>query len=263
MELLLADKPLVGVLHLPALPGAPVEGPGLQAIIDAALRDAEVLQDGGARGLIVENLGDAPFSKDRVEPHVPAMLAVIAREVRRRFELVVGINALRNDGLSALGAAAAAEAAFVRINVLVGAMVTDQGIIQGQARAVLDYRRKLGSSCGIVADVLVKHAAPLGPVDIAQVARDTFRRARADVLVATGSGTGRPTDLGRVRAIRAAVPEAPVWVGSGVTGDSAAEVASVADGAIVGTWLHRDSELEAPLDLDRVRRLADAFAQAR
>ena len=262
MQDLLGKTAFVGVLHLPPLPGSVGDSPGLESILDGALRDAAVLAIGGAHGVIVENLGDAPFAKGRVDPHVVAMLAVVAREVGARFDLVVGVNALRNDGFASLGAAAASAAAFVRVNVLVGAMVSDQGIIEGEARELMHYRKRVAPDCAVVADVLVKHAAPLAPVDIAQVAHDTFHRARADVLVATGSGTGFPTDLGRVRAIRDAVPEAPVWVGSGVTPESAAEVARVASGAIVGTCLHRDGDLAAPLDVERVRRIAGAL-QAR
>ncbi|MCP4806462.1 MAG: BtpA/SgcQ family protein [Proteobacteria bacterium] len=260
---LLDRRALTGVLHLPPLPGSPRPGPGFDAILSGALRDAEVLAEGGARGVIVENMGDAPFSKDHVEPHVTAMLAIVAREVRVRFgdQLVVGVNALRNDGLSSLGAVAAAGGAFVRVNVLVGVMVTDQGLIEGKAREVLTYRRQAATEAAIVADVLVKHASPLGPVDLAQIARDTFRRAGASVLVASGSGTGQPTDLAEVRAMRDAVPEATIWVGSGVTGDTARKVGRVADGAIVGTWLHKDGDVRAPLELGRVRRVAEELGQ--
>lgn len=252
-------RALVGVLHLPPLPGSPRPGPGFDAILSGALRDAEVLAEGGARGVIVENIGDAPFTKGTVEPHVTAMLAIVARQVRVRFgdQLVVGVNALRNDGVSALGAVAAAGGAFVRVNVLVGVMVTDQGLIEGQARQVLSYRRLAATEAAIVADVLVKHAHPLGPIDVAQTARDTFRRAGASVLVATGSGTGQAADLEQVAVMRAAVPEATIWVGSGVTGDTARKVGRVADGAIVGTWLHKDGDLRAPLELGRVRRVAE------
>ena len=251
---------LVGVLHLPPLPGSPRPGPGMQGVIDHALRDAEALAEGGADGLIVENLGDAPFDV-LVEPHVTASLAVVAHAVRLRFgdALSVGVNALRNDPLAALGAAAAAGASFVRINVHVGTMVTDQGIIEGRPRRTLLYRQRAAPGVAVVADVLVKHAAPLVDYDLAQLARDTARRGGADALVVTGSGTGRPTDLGRVRAVRAAVPEARVWVGSGTTLETAAAVGGAAHGAIVGTALHQDDDLDAPLDIERVRAMGDAL----
>lgn len=255
--------PLIGVAHLLPLPGSPRQSPGLNAVVDRALEDAQALADGGAAAVIIENLGDAPFSGDQVEPHVVAMLAVVASEVRRRFgeRLVVGVNALRNDASGALGAAAAAQAAFIRINVHTGTMVTDQGVLQGRARETLLYRRQLGVQVGIAADVLVKHAAPLGPVQLEQVARDTFRRGGADVLIVTGSGTGQPTDPARVDRVRDAVPEAPIWVGSGVTPKRAEALRGRIHGAIVGTWLHRGSDLRAPLDPERVRRVAGSLRE--
>ncbi len=251
---------LVGVLHLQPLPGAPRPSPGLSSVLDRALRDAEALAEGGAGACIVENLGDAPFAPT-VEPHVTAMLAVVAREVRQRFgdQLQVGVNALRNDAEAALGAAAAADAQFVRINVHIGAMVTDQGVIQGRARDTLLYRQRLNPDLGLVTDVLVKHAAPLGDWALEDAARDTWHRGGADVLVVSGSGTGRPTDPDDVRRVRDAVPEATIWLGSGMTPERVDALSPLLDAAIVGTWLHRDGRLDQPLDVDRVRSMASSL----
>src|SRR5437879_9495158 len=48
-------KPVIGMVHLWPLPGAPgYTGYGMQTIIDHALRDAEVLVQGGVDGLIVD-----------------------------------------------------------------------------------------------------------------------------------------------------------------------------------------------------------------
>jgi len=260
-SVLLPPRSLIGVLHLPPLPGSPRPGPPAAAVLDRALRDAEALAAGGAAGCVVENLGDAPFAPDRVEPHVVAHMAVIAAEVVRRFgsTLRVGVNVLRNAALDALGVASAAGADFVRINVLSGAMVTDQGLVQGAAREALLYRRRLGLSCLVAADVLVKHASPLAPLDVGQAARDAYRRAGADVLIVTGAGTGIEADPARLTAVRAAVPEAPLWLGSGLTPANAACYSPLCDAAIAGTWLHRDADLAAPLCPDRVRRLVEAF----
>lgn len=255
------DRPLIGVLHLPPLPGAPRPSPGLDSVIRTALRDAEALAEGGAQGLIVENLGDAPF-EPLVEPHVCAMLGVIAHQVVQRFgdALVVGVNALRNDAASALGAAAAAQAGFVRINVHTGAMVTDQGLIQGQARQTLLYRQRLAPSLGIAADVMVKHAAPLGVgTDLAQSAADCFHRGGADALIVSGSGTGQPTSPQDLQVVRQAVPDAPLWIGSGFSLETAASLRPHCTGAIVGTALHQDGKLAAPLDVQRVRDIRSAL----
>jgi predicted TIM-barrel enzyme len=46
-------------------------------------------------------------------------------------------------------------------------------------------------------------------------------------------------------------------VGSGVTPDNIAAVRAVADGAIIGSWLHTDGVLTAPLAIDRIRRMVE------
>jgi uncharacterized protein len=89
----------------------------LNAIREAALRDADALASGGVDGLLLENFGDAPFYPKRVPPHTIAFMAVIGREIAARVPLPLGVNVLRNDALSALAVATAIEAAFIRVNV--------------------------------------------------------------------------------------------------------------------------------------------------
>lgn len=260
---------LVGVLHLLALPGAPVAGPGLAAVRERALQDAEALVEGGIRTVILENFGDAPFRPIGVEPHVPALMAALVAAVKARFgdALTLGVNVLRNDALAALGAAVAAEASFIRVNVHVSATWTDQGLIQGTAYETLRYRRALeavgvasptgmrSGGVAIAADLLVKHGVPAGQTDIEELARETAWRGGADILIVTGPRTGAPADLERVRQVRGVVPDRPCWVGSGTTPDNIAAVRAVAQGAIVGTYLHERGQIGAPLDPERVRRM--------
>lgn len=249
---------LLGVVHLLPLPGGPRPSPGFAAVRARALDDARALAEGGAHGAILENYGDSPFGAGPVDPHVVAFAAGLAETIRARHpELALGINMLRNDARSALGIAAAAGAQFVRVNVHVGAMVTDQGILEGQAHQTLRYRRELGVDIGIAADVLVKHAVPLGPAEAGPVAADTFRRGAADVLIVTGEGTGRPADPARAALIRQAVPEAPLWVGSGVTLETLAMWREHVNGAIIGTALHAGGSISAPVDIARVRTFAE------
>ncbi|MBN2800555.1 MAG: BtpA/SgcQ family protein [Deltaproteobacteria bacterium] len=244
---------LVGVLHLLPLPGSPGPSPGLSEVIARAVADARALVDGGADACILENLGDAPFVASEVSPYVVAAMTRIAMAVREACpSLPMGINVLRNDALSALSIAAAVEAAFIRVNIHTGVMVTDQGVISGRARETLLLRNALGTSTPVAADVLVKHASPLGSVDLRQVARDTWYRGRAGALIVTGSGTGQPLNIDDLHTVREAVPEAPLWAGSGVVPTQAASLRPLLDAAIVGTWLHEDGDLLAPLSSARV-----------
>lgn len=256
---------LVGVVHLLPLPGDPLAGPGagFDEAERRALEDAEALAEGGVDGLIVENFGSAPFVKGteghRAPPHQVAALALVARALVARFGKPVGVNCLRNDAPAALGVAAAAGASFARVNVHVGAMVTDQGLIEGEAAHTLRYRLALGAGAvALWADVLVKHASPLAPLDARQATRDCLERGLADAVVVSGAGTGEPVELERLRDVAAAAAGAPVWLGSGLTPQNVDALAPFAQGAIVGTWFKRGGDVRAPVELSRVRDLVAA-----
>ncbi len=254
---------LVGVVHLTPLPGSALAPAGADAAMDAALApalaDARALESGGMDALIVENFGDAPFHRGAVPPATVAALARACSAVRGAVKLPLGVNVLRNDALAAVSIAAACGLDFVRVNVHAGAMVTDQGVIEGQAAETLAERRRLGADrVALWADVLVKHATPLAGSRadlLPQMAEDTFRRGRADALLVSGSGTGKGTSLDDVLAVKRAVPEAPIVVGSGVTLETVRDTLAVAHGAIVGTWTKFDGRVDRPVDVERVKAL--------
>jgi membrane complex biogenesis BtpA family protein len=251
-------KPLIGVVHLPPLPGAPRHRGTMRALVERALRDARAYLDQGMDGLIIENYGDAPFHRDRVSPETIAAMAVVARDVRALGRFPLGIQVLRNDAGAALGIAVAAGADFVRVNVLAGAMVTDQGVIEGCAADLLRRRAALRARVAIWADLLVKHAAPLAPVDPAAAARDLRERALADALIVTGPRTGAAVDLEALRQLRRAAPGGPWIAGSGVRADTLADIWDLADGFIVGSSLEERGRAGSPVVPARVRDLVHA-----
>jgi uncharacterized protein len=251
-----APKPVIGMLHLPPLPGTPSYSGELEAVRSFVLRDAEALAEGGVDGLLLENFGDAPFFPERVPVYVVAHMTALAVEIRRRFDLPLGINVLRNDGRSALAIAHAARAQFVRVNVLCGARVTDQGLIQAIAHDLLRDRALLGAtSVKIFADINVKHSAPLAARPIDEEVEELLNRGGADTLIVTGTTTGRPVELDELLRVRAAAKKGLIFGGSGVTPESLPSYLPFLDGFIVGTSLKRDGLTSNPVDLDRVKRL--------
>lgn len=249
---------LIGVVHLPPLPGSPRAALPVARIEAFACEQAAMLADAGFDAAVIENYGDAPFAPGPAGPVAIACLARIAARVREKTSLRIGINVLRNDAAGALAVAVGAEADFIRVNVHTGAYATDQGIICGMAHETLRLRRCLGANVAIFADVHVKHATPLYACGLEQQARETAYRGLADALVVTGPATGRPAELGEVRTVREAVPDRPVLVGSGVTAGNVAAVLAVADGVIVGTALKREGVTEAPFDPHRLREFVAA-----
>src|ERR1700722_18118637 len=212
-----ADKSVIGMLHLPPLPGSRLYEGSMSAIRDLLLRDADALAAGGVHGLMMENFGDVPFYPGRVPTHVAAHVTALAVEVRRKVDLPLGINVLRNDGVTALAVAHAAGGSFIRVNVLCGARVTDQGLIQGIAHDLLRENwdaqtRKIQ----IFADVDVKHSAALASRPIADEVDDTIHRGLADALVVSGWGTGKPTDPQKAKSVKTAAGKVAVFIGSGI-----------------------------------------------
>ena len=252
------DRPaLIGVLHLPPLPGSPRWQGDFEAVRRFALADAAAYLAGGADGLVVENFGDAPFFASAVPSHTVAAMARIAAEVvEAAAGLPVGINVLRNDAQAAMGIAAASGASFVRVNVLSGAMLTDQGLIEGRAAELLRLRRQLeATEVGIFADVLVKHAYPLAPQPIGEAVEDCLGRAGADGVIVSGVATGAAPDPADLAAARSAAGSAPVLIGSGCHGGNASSLGASADGVIVASSLKRDGLLANPVDPLRVQAL--------
>ena len=250
------------MVHLGPLPGSPRDmGEPLANIIARAIQDAHSLEAGGANALMIENFFDAPFAKDRVPPHTLAAMTRAVQAVRETTTLPLGVNVLRNDALSALAIAHVCGAQFVRINVYVGAAVTDQGLIEGAARAAILYRRELraDTSIQIWADVFVKHAAQLGTNSLEDAAKDAVLRGLADALIVSGTATGTATDPDDVRRVKLAVPNTPVLVGSGFDTQTAPALLTHADGAIVGTSLKHDGQVASPVETARVRALRAAM----
>lgn len=254
-------KPVVGMVHALPLPGSPQYCGSMDAVLSRARQDAVALSGGGVQGIIVENYGDVPFYAGRVPPETVAALALIVSEVRGCVALPVGVNVLRNDARSAVALAGVTGAAFVRVNVHVGTMWTDQGRIRGRAQETLRVRTSLAPGVAILADVFVKHAVPPQGLTMEDAARDTWTRGLADGVIISGSGTGEQTSLEHVERVRAAIPNAPVWIGSGLTETTAGEFAAACDGMIVGSALQEDGVAGNAVDAERVRAFMDQVAQ--
>ncbi len=249
---------LIGMIHLPPLPGSARATMAVSAIADRAVREAGTLVDAGFEAVIVENFGDSPFAADNVPRETIAAMSVVTGHVVQAIRVPVGVNVLRNDALAGLAVCAATGAAFIRVNVLSGVYATDQGFITGRADKVLPRRALVAPNVKIAADVHVKHAQPISQPDIALAAEETAHRAGADMLIVSGWGTGYATNLDEVRRVKEAVPDRPVWIGSGVTADTVVECLSVADGVIVGTALKRGGKTTAEIDPVRLRSFVRA-----
>lgn len=251
---------VIGMVHLLPLPGSPRYRGSMSEVVDRAARDAKVLAAEGFDGILLENYGDLPFHPDRVPAETVAAMAAVLTALRGRADgaRCWGVNVLRNDARAAVAIAAGAGASFIRVNVHVGAALTDQGIIEGRAHETLRERARLAPDLAILADVRVKHSAPLAPLPLEQEVADLRERGLADGLLVTGGRTGAAPELEEVRAVAAAAESVPVLVASGVTVENARSFLAHARGLLVGTSIKRGGRTENPVDPLRARRLIGA-----
>jgi uncharacterized protein len=253
------SHPVIGMLHAPPLPGSPRSAEPIEKIVNRVLQDAETLAAGGVDGLMLENFGDVPFFPQRVPPITVACLTRLAVEVCRAVPLPLGINCLRNDAQGALAVALASGAKFIRVNVLSGARLTDQGVVSGPAAELLRERAAWSANhVAILADVAVKHSSPLAPRSLADETRELVERSGADAVIVTGSATGAAVDTAELEIVSRAAAGHRVFVGSGATADNVTRWRKWCHGFIVGTAFKPGGRIDQPVELERVRRFVHA-----
>lgn len=260
-EVFNTSSPVIGVVHLLPLPTSPRWQGNLQQVIDRAEQEATALASGGVQGLIVENFFDAPFTKGQVDPSVVSAMSLVVQRLQTLVTIPIGINVLRNDARSALAIASCVGAKFIRVNVLTGVMATDQGLIEGCAYDLLRYRQELGSDVKILADVLVKHARPLGAPNLTTAVQETIHRGMADGVILSGWATGSPPTLEDLELAKAAAGNCPVLIGSGATWENIGTLMGAADGVIVASSLKRHGDINQPIDPIRVGQFVESLQE--
>ncbi len=253
--------PIIGMVHLKPLPGSPAYAGDLEKVIKSAIDDAIKLERGGVNGILVENLGDAPYFKDPSSPEMVASFTKALVEIKRAIGLPLGVNVLRNGARAALAMAYVTGSKFIRVNVLIDAYLTDQGIIEGNSAELLRYKRSLGSNgIAIFADIRVKHAVPLAARSVSDSASDALERGGADVLIVTGKRTGLPPSAEEIRELKAS---GPTLIGSGLDEKNLDALLPLADGAIVGTHFKEGGRIGAAVSQEKVKRFMQMVEKLR
>lgn len=257
-------KPLVGVIHVGALPGTPRSRVGVDELIELAAREAALYRDGGVDALMIENMHDVPYLRGSVGPEVVAAMAVVGRAVKSESRLPVGVQILAGANLEAVAVAHAAGLDFVRVEAYTFAHVADEGIIESSAAELLRFRRKIGAGgVRVWPDVKKKHAAHAITADVSlgeTAAAVEFMLG--DAVIVTGAATGEPPRASDVREAKSHC-RIPVLLGSGVTPENISEFYDAADGFIVGSYFKEGGLWSNTVEPARVERLADALRSLR
>lgn len=265
VELFGTAKVVIGVVHLPPLPGSPhYRGQPLDELSAFAVEEARAYVDGGCHGVIVENHWDIPFLKPGEHGYeTAAAMAVITRRVRDAAGSPLGVSILSNAAECSIASAWAGGGGFVRVNQWANAYVANEGIIEGQSAHATRYRSRIGAHpVKVFADVHVKHGAHAIVADrtLAEQTEDA-EFFDADVLIATGSRTGDAAALDEVTGIKDNTT-LPVVIGSGITAGNIGELLPACDGVIVASSVKENDRWWGRVDRAKVLELTAAAAKA-
>jgi uncharacterized protein len=257
------QKPVIAMVHLPALPGRPRYDAqaGMDGIVASLRRDLTALQDGGVDGLLFCNEDDRPYALHIDSAQIAAMAAAIG-ELRPLLRLPFGVDMLW-DARAAIAVANAVGASFVR-EVFTGTYDSDMGLWSPDAASILDFRHAIGGDgIKLFFNIEPEFAKPLAPRPIADVARSVAVSALPDALLISGPMAGAGADLSHIAEAKEVAPLVPVLANTGARIETVREVLSVADGVIVGTGLKRDGYTWNAVDPDRVERFMEQVYAAR
>lgn len=253
-------KPVIAMVHLGALPGAPLHDPkaGLEGLVEAARADLHALQAAGFDAVMFGNENDRPY-EFKVDTASTATMAYVIGRLRPGITLPFGVNVLW-DPMASMALAAATGAQFVR-EIFTGTYASDMGPWTPDAGAALRYRQRLGrNDLALLYNVSAEFADSLDRRALPDRARSAVFSSIPDAVLVSGQITGEAAAMGDLEAVKRALPEVPVLANTGVKHATVADVLRIADGCVVGSALKVDGQTWNAVDPDRA---ADFMARAR
>src|SRR6266850_7382262 len=256
------SKPVVGVIHVGALPGTPRNTQTVAELVMSAKREAKIYTESGVDAVYIENMHDVPYLRSEVGPEIVAAMTAIGTEVKSESGLPVGIQILAGANVEAMAVAQAAGLDFIRAEGYAYAHVADEGLIQASAARLLRYRRMIGATrIQVWTDVKKKHSAHAITADVSLGATaETVEFMGADCVIVTGNVTGDPPRVADVQEAKAHC-RLPVILGSGISTDNIMEFYNEADGFIIGSAFKVDGHWSNTIDPSRVARFMRRIEQ--
>ena len=258
-----AKKPVIGMVHLGALPGAPLHdaAAGLAGLIAAARADLVALQAAGFDAVMFGNENDRPY-EFKVDVASTATMAMVIGALRSEITVPFGVNVLW-DPMSTVALAAATGAAFVR-EIFTGTYASDMGPWTPNAGEAMRYRNRLGrSDLAMLYNVSAEFADSLDRRSLPDRARSAVFSSIPDAVLVSGAITGEAAAMSDMEAVKKVLPTTPVLANTGVKHDTIADILRFADGCVVGSALKYDGHTWNAVDPARARDFMDRARAAR
>lgn len=258
MSLFSNPKPVIGVIHVGALPGTPANKNTISELVESATNEGYIYKECGIDGIIIENMHDVPYLKGNVGAEIVAAMSIISHHIKEESGLPVGIQILAGANIEAMAVAHAARLDFIRAEGFAFAHVADEGFIESSAAKLLRYRKMIGAEgIQVWADVKKKHSAHAITSDISLgETAEAVEFMRGNAVIVTGSATSKAPKSSDVREAKTHC-NLPVLLGSGVSSENISDFYSIADGFIIGTHFKKSGNWENGVDKNRVEKFIE------
>jgi len=256
-------KPIIAMVHFPALPGAPLyeSDQGLEGLLTSARADLNALQNAGFDAVMFGNENDRPYEFE-VDTATTATMAYLIGQIKAEISVPFGVNVLW-DPMASVALAAATGANFVR-EIFTGTYASDMGIWSPNAGRAMRYRNRLGrADLAMLYNVSAEFAHSLDQRSLPDRARSAVFSSIPDAVLVSGQITGEAAPLADLQAVKNALPDTPVLANTGVKHDSIAQILSFADGCVVGSCLKIDGDTWNPVDPERATKFMDIVRRER
>lgn len=257
------QQPIIGMCHLPALPGDPAfdAGSGMQGVLSKVEKDLAALQEGGVDAVLFSNEFSLPYLT-KVHPVTTAAMARIIGELQHGITVPFGVNVLW-DARASLDLAVATGASFVR-EIFTGVYASDFGLWNTDVGELVRHQHAIGGAhVRLLFNIVPEAAQYLADREFAKIVRSTVFNCHPDALCVSGVTAGAATSSDALRVVKEIAPSTPVFANTGVRLETVDEQLAVSDGAVVGTAFKLGGVFENPVDVSRVRAFMDRVREVR
>lgn len=254
-------KPIIGMLHLDALPGDPrYDGAySVSEIVENAKKDLTALIDGGVDGVLISNEFSFPYQR-KMDYITVASMARIIGELKPFITVPFGVDAI-SDGLATLELACAVEADFCR-GTFSGVYVGDGGFYNNDFSDLIRRKSELRlKNLKMLYFINPESDINLDTRSLGNIAKSTVFKSGADGLCVSADGAGEDVDDNLLVEVKNAVKDTVVLANTGCKPSTIKNKLKIADAAIVGTFFKKEGKLQdeegnnVRVDIKRVREL--------
>ncbi|NOZ46978.1 MAG: BtpA/SgcQ family protein [Chlorobi bacterium] len=257
-------KPIIGMIHLQALPGTPFNKFSPKVIIEKAVEEAKIYLDYGIDSILIENMHDLPYLNRNIGHEITSLMSIIGYEIKKITNLPIGIQVLAGANMQAISVAYSANLDYIRAEGFVFAHIADEGLMNADAAELLRFRKQIGAGHILVfADIKKKHSSHSITKDLSIL--ETAKAAifsKCDGVIITGNATSEPIHFNELEQLAQNI-DFPIIAGSGITKKNIATYYPHCDAFIVGSYFKKDGLWSNEIDKKRIMDLMKIVADLR